>query len=230
VKQALKRLVFGDGRRPRRVRFGVARGLVLLIDPAERTQRLLGLDEAEIARPFRRAVLRARTFIDVGASDGYYTLIAVRLNPTITAIGCGPDLYHEADRHENYRLNFPNGGPNVEWIPRFIGNGDTAPPEHQGIGVTSLDAVADARPGPIFVKVDVDGAELDVLRSGARVLRRADTAVLIEVHSAELEHGVVQMLAASGFRTRIVDNAWWRAFIPEQRPIALNRWVMAEKP
>src|SRR5947209_1405608 len=71
VKRLVKRLVFGGGARPRRVLFGVAAGCTFVIDPAHKSQRIVGLDEAELGPVFARAVARCRTVIDVGASDGY---------------------------------------------------------------------------------------------------------------------------------------------------------------
>ena len=34
-------------------------------------------------------------------------------------------------------------------------------------------------------------------------------------------------LERNGFRVRIVPNAWWRVVLPEQRPVELNRWLVA---
>lgn len=39
------------------------------------TQRFLGLDERELATYLKRGLARARSAVDVGANDGYYTLI-----------------------------------------------------------------------------------------------------------------------------------------------------------
>lgn len=220
MRQLAKRLVFGDGEGPRKVRFGVASGCRLIIDPAIKSQRILGLDEREIAGHFKRCIRQARTFIDVGASDGYYPIIGLWLNRDVTAIGCEPQEALERRARENYRLNFPEGGPVLEWVSSLIG---TAP------GQVPLDRVAEGRPGPCLVKIDVDGAEVHVLESGARLLDRPDTRVLLEVHSHALEAACIDLLKARGYTTRVIPNAWWRAIVPEQRPIELNRWVLAER-
>jgi hypothetical protein len=220
MQQRVKQLVFGAGERPHRVRFGVGAGMRLLIDPASKTQRILGLDEAEIASAFRRAAAQVRTFVDVGASDGFYTLLAAHVNPALTVIACEPDVSQVHRQRENYRLNFPAGGPVVEWVPRLVGRAGA---------MVSLDDLAATRPGPVFVKIDVDGGEVDVLDSGPSVLARADTTLLVEVHSAVLERRVIELLTACGYLPQIIDNAWWRALIPERRSIAVNRWVLAER-
>jgi hypothetical protein len=221
VLQFAKRLVFGSGARPHKVWFGVGAGCRFVIDPASLSQRIVGLNEAEIAGVFRRSVRDIRTFVDVGASDGYYPIIALRLNPNVTAIGCEAQECLKHTARENYRLNFPDGGPSMEWVAKLVGGGE---------GQASLDQIAEGRPGPILLKIDVDGAEIEVLRSGSRLLARADCKILLEVHSPELERAAIELLRAQGFSCRIVKNAWWRSVIPEHRPIELNRWLFAEKP
>lgn len=216
----VKRLLFGDAAGPRRIWFGIGSGARFHIDASAKSQRIVGLDEAEIASTFRRSVLASQTFIDVGASDGYYPIIALRLNPTLTAIACEPQTPFAESARQNYRLNFSDSGQRMEWVPKQIGCG----PEQM-----SLDQLADGRSGPFFIKIDVDGGEVEVLRSGLTLLGRDNCRVLVEVHSAELEAAVIQLLESQKFTCRIVPNAWWRCMIPEHRPIALNRWVYAEK-
>jgi methyltransferase FkbM-like protein len=220
VWQLAKRLVFGRGERPRTVWFGVGRGCRFVIDPAHKSQRIVGLDEAELAAGFRRNASRARTFIDVGASDGYYPVVALRLNPSLTAVGCEPQTDLERRAWENYRLTFPAGGPRMEWVAKPVGDGP---------GQVALDDLAAGRPGPVFVKIDVDGGEVGVLRSGPGVLARADCALLVEVHSRPLEEGCVEGLRAAGYHCRVIPNAWWRRLVPEHRPIGWNRWVAADR-
>lgn len=221
MRRLLKKLVFGEGERPHAVWFGVGRGCRFIIDAGTMSQRIVGLNEAELAEPFRQCVARSRTFVDVGASDGYYPVIAVRLNPGLTAVGCEPQASLEARAWENYRLNFPADRPRMEWVAKEVGDGP---------GQTSLDALAADRPGPVFVKVDVDGGEVAVLRSGPRLLARPDCALLLEVHSEQLEADCVALCRAGGYECRVIKPAWWRRIIPEYRPIGFNRWLLAERP
>jgi FkbM family methyltransferase len=48
------------------------------------------------------------------------------------------------------------------------------------------DLVAHGAPGPMLIKVDVEGAELLVLRGARRILARADVALLLSVHPKEI--------------------------------------------
>ena len=72
--------------------------------------------------------------------------------------------------------------------------------------MTTLDAVSEAvtSEGPLMLKVDVQGYELEVLRGGARTLARADV-VLLEVSLLEYNQGaplmpeVVAFMNSAGF-------------------------------
>jgi hypothetical protein len=220
VRQFAKNLVFGRGERPHKIWFGVGRGCRFVIDPANKSQRILGLDEAELAGVFRRFAGLSRTFIDVGASDAFYPIIALRLNPDLVAVGCEAQPALEARAWENYRLNFPVDKPRMEWVAKEVGDGS---------GQVRLDDLAADRPGPVFVKIDVDGGEVAVLRSGPRLLARRDCTLLLEVHSEQLESDCVELLRGLGYERRVIKNAWWRGVVPEHRPIGWNRWVSAER-
>ena len=50
-----------------------------------------------------------------------------------------------------------------------------------------LDTLLDALPPPTFVKIDVEGAELAVLRGAERLLREVRPSVYIEVDEASAE-------------------------------------------
>jgi len=69
----------------------------------------------------------------------------------------------------------------------------------------TLDRLLDCRPAPNFLKVDVEGAEVQVLHGAERVLRLGVT-LLIEVgieHSVE----VAQLLRSHGYRFFDAEHA-----------------------
>jgi FkbM family methyltransferase len=55
-------------------------------------------------------------------------------------------------------------------------------------------------PQPIFLKIDVEGAEGSVLLGGVRVLAEARPLMLVELHSPEASLAVGQILADQGYR------------------------------
>jgi hypothetical protein len=217
----LKHALLGRDVRVRSIRFGAARGLRMRIDPNAKTQRVFGLDEREIQSEFVRFARWADTLLDVGSSDGYYGLIFRRHNPdgTIHLIDADPDF--AAQQRAHFELNFP-GAPLPTIHSRLVGAPDAAEPSHL---ILSRDLPLRGR--RVFFKIDVDGWELDILRSAEALLPHAECRFLIETHSAELERNCTEFLATRGFTVRIIPNAWWRAIIPEHRPIPHNRWLSA---
>jgi hypothetical protein len=84
-------------------------------------------------------------------------------------------------------------------------------------------------PEPVPLKIDVDGAELDVLRAIRGFLSSRRVFLLLETHSEELDAECGSFLEELGYDVAVVPQAWWRRFIPEQRPIGFNRWLWAER-
>ena len=64
----------------------------------------------------------------------------------------------------------------------------------------SLDSLVRGLPGPLAISVDVEGAELDVLRGAARALRRA-AVVVVEAHDGSAP-AVAALLRAQHFSVR----------------------------
>lgn len=219
----LKVRLLGEGLRPRRIRFGAARGLVMQIDPSAKTQRILGLDEREIQRAFVNFARWADVLVDIGASDGYYSLIFHKHNPqgAIHMIDANPIFATE--QREHFAANFPTLPDTIHFHTRFVAPPGSAVEPNKL--VLSRDLPLQKR--RVFFKIDVDGWELDILRSAEALLPEAECRFLVETHSAELERDCKAFLEARGFAVTIIPNAWWRAIVPERRPIAHNRWFSA---
>jgi len=216
--KVVKRLCFSGGLRARRIWAGPAKGLSLYLDPTNASQRILGTYEREIGYTLKRFVSKAATFIDIGAGDGYYTLVAAVTNPSIVVVGCEPQPSMATRFEENLDLNEVGDRHRVTWMPNSVGT------QH-----ARLDDFGKDLPGPMVLKVDVDGAEIDVLESGVRVLSRSVVSLILEVHSQELGDRALELLGRLGFQCRIIHNAWWRKILPDHRSLALNRWLIAEK-
>jgi len=209
------------GVRPRRILLGVARNVRFGIDLTCKSQRLLGLEEREIAAPFARFCREARTFVDVGANDGYYTTLAAVLNSRAKIFACDPAPRMRERCQLNLRLNGLDLGERIDYRADCVGTSvDT--------GFVSLDRLLDGAPSPVCIKVDVDGPELDVLQSGEKALRTLLCRLIVETHSRELERDCIAYLEALAYRCRVVKNAWWRILVPELRRLEHNRWFLAE--
>jgi Methyltransferase FkbM domain len=221
LKRLLKPLLFRDEVAPRRVRFGVGRGLVLLLNRRHELQKELGIWEIEAQPIYRRWITRGNTVYDIGASEGDSALLLARLAAPGTVVAFEPDPALRERLPQNAALN--PGLPPLVVLPWFVGAQD------DGGRTVTLDSVVarGAAPLPQFIKIDVDGAELDVLSGAQQLLGAHGPVVFVEVHGMDRERDCLAFLTSHGYEVRIVKNAWWRALYPEHRPIGHNRWLLA---
>lgn len=217
MKQAIKRLLVPEGRQWRRLRGGISKGMLMELDLANQSQRYWGLDERELVTAFRRLIPSCRSLIDVGANDGYYTMAFLQSGAE-RVIACEPGPAME-QLLQNARANGYEPGERFTAERRFVGKGEDC--------VSIAELVRDL-PRPIFLKVDIDGGEGELLESAEGCDCLSDLRWLIETHSKELEAQCIEWLERHGYRTRIIYNASWRVLLPEQRPIEHNRWLVAE--
>src|ERR1041385_527851 len=217
MKQFVKRLVLPGGRRARRLRGGIAKGMLMQIDLEHQSQRFWGFDERELLAIFRQLIPAARSLVDIGANDGYYTMAFLRSGAE-RVVACEPGPAME-QLIENARANGyqPDGRFMVE--RRLVGR------DKDGVSIAEL---IENLPRPVLLKVDIDGGEFDLLQSAENCESLEDVCWLIETHSPELEEHCVGWLKAHGYRPQIIYNARWRIVLPELRPIPHNRWLIAE--
>jgi hypothetical protein len=217
MKQAIKRLLVPEGRRLRRLRGGLAKGMMMELDLSNQSQRYWGLDERELVAAFRRLIPASQSLIDVGANDGYYTMAFLQ-SKAARVVACEPGPAME-QLLANARANGFETGKRFIAEQRFVGTGE---------GSVSIAELVRDLPRPVFLKVDIDGGEVELLQSAEGCDCLGDLRWLIETHSKELEAGCIAWLQAHGYETRIIYNAPWRVLLPEQRPLEHNRWLVAE--
>jgi predicted RNA methylase len=220
-KSALKRVLFGpSGERPREIYAGLLKGQQFYVDTSCKAMRLIGLDEQEIAECMRTASEGAHTAVDVGAADGWYTLhFASR--PTLEKVWAfEPDPFLQERIRNNLRLNALLAESRTVIDARMVGNSDN---EH----CCRLDTVFSDVKYPLVLKVDVDGAEMEVLSGAQAVLSNGKCSLIVETHSLDLEKECIRFLENLGYRCRVIPNAWYRAFMPESRILPHNRWLVA---
>jgi methyltransferase FkbM-like protein len=116
----------------------------------------------------------------------------------------------------NLALN-PAQARNVDVIEGFVG---ARPPQ------IVLDEVASQHFVPSFLKVDVDGAELEVLHGAERLLHEHRPAVVLETHASGLEEACGILLRDAGYHVTVVSQ---RRVLRDHRPIPHNRWLVAER-
>jgi precorrin-6B methylase 2 len=218
AKDAVKPMLFADEHRLRTVRFGPGRGVRLHLNRRQDLQREFGVYESELSRAYRRLIARDALIYDIGANDGFTTLIFAQLAPDGHVYAFEPKPHGLVELERNLNAN-PALASRVTVAPVAVGGASSS---------TSVDAfVAQNRP-PAFVKIDVDGSELDVLEGMSETLQAHAPALIVEVHSRELERRCVTLLRDAGYSPQAKDHAWWRTLYPEMRPIDHNRWLIAQ--
>lgn len=224
LKSLVKRYAVGlPGERPYRIRHGLLKGLIFNVDSSIMSQRILGLHEAEIAASVRRYAGQVHSAVDIGANDGFYSLYFAS-RPEIEHVVAADANGKMFERlHGNFALNDPSFLKKLKYYDMFVG-------AEGGNSCTTLDELVSDLPRPVLVKIDVDGGELDVLRGASRLIASGEANFVVETHSKDLEIACVRLLKEQGYVVTIVRNAWYRTFVPEQRPISHNRWFVAHHP
>jgi FkbM family methyltransferase len=179
----------------------------------------------------------ARVFVDVGANIGWYSLHAAASFPDLRVLSLEPVAGNFAELSRNAELN----GLSFEKLQLAVGEkpgtAEIQVPEGiagasslhlsrpylgqhtERVEVTTLDDLAEQRQLQIDVlKVDVEGAELSVLRGGLSRIERDHPAVLAEmlrIHSAPFGYhpnDIITLMADLGYVCLTSANDKWRIF------------------
>jgi FkbM family methyltransferase len=235
VVHAVSHRVWPDGRRDWfEVETGLAAGLTLRLDPRYDAQFVAGTVESELQARIPQLVQRGSVVWDVGAHVGFFALALARVvGPEGRVVAFeADDVNVEALRAAVAR----NGLANVEVRPvavwsapgtvafqsRIDSDGGHGAVVEAGGGAvvpaTSLDAEVREQQAPDFVKIDVEGAEEQVLLGARQLLAEHRPVVICEVHvtrrgNAELLPRVEALLEEAGYTVEQLD--------PWRRPVHL---------
>jgi hypothetical protein len=116
-------------------------------------------------------------FVDIGANLGFFSVLAADCMPS------GKIYSFEPSEYLRGWLNISMAEKkNVQWtaVGKFVGAKSTK----QMVSLDDYFALQNAIPD--LVKIDVDGAETDILKGGQGLLKNGKTCWLIEVHPGDL--------------------------------------------
>jgi FkbM family methyltransferase len=168
----------------------------------------IGQFETGVQNAFGEFIPPGAVVYDIGAHAGFFTLIASRLTgPSGRVFAFDPNPECAASIREQIELN---GLANCEVEEKAVGDEDGQVGfRHDGalsridvegtcvVPIVTLDAFARSHPRPDFVKIDVEGAEVAVLR-GARTIM--GVTFLIEIHGENTRTEVVSLLKEFGYK------------------------------
>ena len=199
---------------------GPLRGMRWLPNSGGKLARfLLGSYEAKQSALFSQRVRPGQQVIDVGAAAGYYTLLAAKcVGASGSVIACEPDAgnlrflrAHVArNRLANVRI-LPLALADENGSARFgrpsgTGRGRLTHDGASEVAVRRLDDLAaELSLRPQHLKIDVEGAELDVLRGGERLIREHGPTLFLSTHDRQkpgVHQGCCELLASWGYGVR----------------------------
>ena len=197
---------------------------------------VLGRNEQPVQELFATHVRPGDTVMDVGANVGFFTMVSARLSgPTGRVIAIEPAPANAALIRENARANGfahvevieaaagARGGTAELWIAAYAGGHalSTAdrPPDAQALVAVPLlaidELVRDGKvPVPDLVKIDVEGAELDVVEGMEATLQQHRPTLIVEIDDADagaLEAKwarLVELLDRHGYAVERVEGAY----------------------
>ena len=166
----------------------------------------------EYSKWFSKVIERVRTFIDVGAYIGGYTIHACKAGVLVYAVEPSTDNYDVLRR--NLELNECDAKlfkvaagdfkgkaeirlPTIRWgldSLTLVSSGDVM----EVVDVVPLDDIISNIKRPVMVKIDVEGFEEHVLRGMSNLLKSTD---YVMIETTKQTHGnVVRYLTSHGFR------------------------------
>lgn len=185
---------------PTRILRGPFRGARIVMNPRDSLRKIFGLYEYELNGWLEHALRRVTRVLDVGANDGYFTFGCAaafrRLGKTGEIIAFEPQARHVTILRESIAAQMETPA-HFEIVQAVVGKALKP-------GMTTLDAVRWSIGHPTdktktLVKIDVEGAELDVIEGGRSWLHPSNLFV-IEVHEERFVEPFRALFAEQGLR------------------------------
>jgi FkbM family methyltransferase len=174
----------------------------------------LGSYEYEKRRTFEEAVKPGSVVFDIGAHVGFYTLLASELvGNRGKIIACEPLPRNLAFLRSHLKINAVN---NTDIIEAAVSDANGATGFQDGpdsstgrisflgareVPTVSLDALLEDGkiPRPDFLKIDVEGAEMLVLRGGRRILEEGSPTLFLATHGKDIHSRCCEFLRSLGY-------------------------------
>jgi hypothetical protein len=177
---------------PMRIWRGPLRGGRAVMNPRNSLRKVFGLYEHELNEWLESALRLTNCVIDVGANDGYFTFGCAaafrRLKKRSEIVAFEPEAEHFRTLSESLSSQ-PSGLVEFKLIQSFVGANESADSK-------TLDSLQGDRRNTL-IKIDVEGAEEDVL-AGANSWLRESNYFLIEVHKEHFLESIPRLFKSHG--------------------------------
>jgi FkbM family methyltransferase len=211
---------------------GPAKGLVYPITLPLDKAIWTGAYETEFAQAVASSVNKSNVCYDIGAYRGFFSgVFAVAGAGRVIAFEPFPENYAQLQRlalnnpqlpltFENIAIGREDGIAKFNVMPDSS-MGKLASSSFQSevpssavlkVSLRSLDSLISERkyPAPQIIKIDVEGAEFDVLQGAKDTLQKNRPLLFIEAHSRTLAADCTKLLADSGYRVGVLEKEWGR--------------------
>lgn len=206
---------------------GVAQGLRFNV-ASSHSGFILGSHEPEVQKALAAVLRPGMVYFDAGANVGFFAILAARLLGPAGRVVCFEPLPENARQIEhNAALNgFSNitvcqdalGGSNrtetfctsTEPTWGMLTSVGKAPVQSSGtidVSVRTLDSLCgpDKLPYPDLIKIDVEGAEAELLEGAAATLATSRPLLIIELHNTN--EAVLTALRKLGYHAGVLGSA-----------------------
>jgi FkbM family methyltransferase len=185
---------------------GIGKGLKFNCGKAD-PDTALGVYELPIQKVLSNYLKLGDVFYDIGANVGFFTIIATKLVGSSGKVyAFEPDIENIASIRHNLQLNnFTNTTVWQKAVSSFSGTGELLlakysgghtlsvvdrPPDLAGSTIVEVVSIDDLisqgqLTPPSVVKIDVEGAELDVLRGMLQTIKKYKPIILYEIDAAK---------------------------------------------
>lgn len=211
-------------------------GYRMCIDWSRYRSFLYGTWEPKLIQIITDTVRKDMTVIDVGAHVGYYSLYFAKcVGPTGRVLSFEPVPENLALLRKNILLN------DISWIETFpdavfsctkdipFAAPDAAANSGEGslldghggrqilVHAVTLDSIcAPARIRPDVIKIDVEGAELDVVLGARSTIEQCRPNLIVELHHFDgnaTAHPVPGLLSSYGYQIHLIEQWQWTSHI-----------------
>lgn len=175
----------------------------------------MGTYEYEMQRLFEKTILRGSNVFDIGAHAGFYTLLASVLVGATGAVFAFEPLprnifylgeHLEVNRVTNVKVieaavSDRNGSALFEeGYTSFVGR--VSPHGNLRVRVVSLDEMISEGEVPIpdCIKIDVEGAEMQVLLGAKEILKNSHPKIFISLHGHDMHKQCCQFLRSLNYQ------------------------------